>query len=98
MTICPFKNITGYPCPGCGGIRATIQLLQGNIVEALYINPLAVIAELLVVIALLWWIVDKIRGTETLKSIMYKPLPIAVYAALLIAVLLNWYWNIQKGL
>lgn len=98
MTVCPFKNLTGYPCPGCGGIRATIQLLQGNIVEAFYINPLAVVAELLVLLGLFWWIVDKLRGTHSLNKITHKPLPTVVYVVLVVAVLLNWYWNIQKGL
>ncbi|MBC7406937.1 MAG: DUF2752 domain-containing protein [Arcicella sp.] len=36
--ICPFKQITGYYCPGCGGQRAFHQILHGNFVEAFHNN------------------------------------------------------------
>lgn len=40
---CPFHLITGLHCPGCGSLRALHQLLHGNLVGALGLNPLAVI-------------------------------------------------------
>ncbi len=39
---CFFKMATGLDCPGCGGLRATHQLLHGNIREAFLLNPLFV--------------------------------------------------------
>lgn len=41
---CPFLMLTGYYCPGCGTLRAYHQLLRGNGVEALGLNPLTVVA------------------------------------------------------
>src|SRR5437868_4038030 len=41
---CFFKMVTGWDCPGCGGLRATHQLLHGNFREAFALNPLFVIA------------------------------------------------------
>ncbi|OAG28116.1 DUF2752 domain-containing protein [Thermodesulfatator autotrophicus] len=38
--ICPFKTLTGYPCPGCGLTEATRLLLQGEIKQAFFVNPL----------------------------------------------------------
>lgn len=38
---CPFKTVTGFPCPGCGGMRALDALLRGKFGEALSINPLS---------------------------------------------------------
>lgn len=38
LPICPFKQITGYYCPGCGGQRALHQILHGNLVEAFQDN------------------------------------------------------------
>jgi len=41
---CFFKMFTGLDCPGCGGLRATHQLLHGNFREAFALNPLFVLA------------------------------------------------------
>ena len=37
---CPFREFTGYLCPGCGTLRALHQLLIGNVGAALRLNPL----------------------------------------------------------
>ncbi len=39
---CMFHTFTGLDCPGCGGLRATHQLLHGNLAEAFRLNPLIV--------------------------------------------------------
>jgi len=41
---CPFKELTGLECPGCGSQRAIHALLNGNIGEALKANILLVLA------------------------------------------------------
>ena len=41
---CAFYQMTGWQCPGCGGLRAAHQLLHGQVVEALRLNALAVLA------------------------------------------------------
>jgi len=42
--VCLFKKMTGYDCPGCGGLRAVHQLLRGDLWHAFQLNPLAVTA------------------------------------------------------
>ncbi len=37
---CPFHALTGLECPGCGSTRAAHQMLHGNLVNALKLNPL----------------------------------------------------------
>ena len=39
-TLCPFHALTGFHCPGCGVLRALHQLLRGNVLAALGLNPL----------------------------------------------------------
>src|SRR5437762_10943363 len=41
---CALYKITGSYCPGCGGLRATHQLLHGRIFAAFHFNPLFVAA------------------------------------------------------
>ena len=48
---CFFKAASGLDCPGCGGLRATHQLLHGKIRAAFVLNPLFVVA---LPLALLW--------------------------------------------
>ncbi|MFB5309297.1 DUF2752 domain-containing protein [Enterococcus casseliflavus] len=38
--ICPFKWLTGFPCPGCGMTRAYLHLFQGDLEGALHFHPL----------------------------------------------------------
>ena len=38
LPLCPFKNLTGMFCPGCGGQRAFHQILHGNFVQAFHSN------------------------------------------------------------
>lgn len=61
---CWMYRATGILCPGCGGLRATHALLNGDIVAAWRLNPLVVasvpiVGWLGVVFALRWW-----RGIE----------------------------------
>ena len=59
---CLFRSTTGLLCPGCGGLRATHQLLHGHIAAAWALNPLAVL-----LLPLLWWfglsaLLEPVRG------------------------------------
>ncbi len=40
---CWFHRLTGLLCPGCGGLRATHQLLHGNLPGAFHLNALLVL-------------------------------------------------------
>jgi hypothetical protein len=56
---CTLKRMTGWDCPGCGGLRATHQLLHGNVRAAFALNPLL----FMVAPVVLWWLVaESARG------------------------------------
>jgi hypothetical protein len=38
--LCTFKNLTGYPCPGCGLTRSFVCLGHGHFQEAMRYHPL----------------------------------------------------------
>lgn len=38
-SICPFQNITGIPCPGCGLTRSFVCLGHGRFKEAFFYHP-----------------------------------------------------------
>jgi hypothetical protein len=39
FVVCPFRLITGVPCPGCGMTHSFISIIQGNIWDAACFNP-----------------------------------------------------------
>ncbi len=59
---CTFHSWTGLQCPGCGGLRATHELLHGNVANAWQFNPLLVAALPLVAWSGLALIVERWRG------------------------------------
>lgn len=100
---CPVKHITGYPCPSCGTTRGVIQLWLGNWQEALWLNPLSWIVAVGGVVLPCWLLYDFYNKTPTLYrseraigQMVKKYRFIGVIFGVLIV--LNWIWNIQKGL
>ena len=41
--ICPFRLVTGLPCPGCGTTRSVAALLDGRLADSLSFNPLGIV-------------------------------------------------------
>ena len=56
--ICIFKKLTGWSCPACGCLRATHQLLHGNLANAFHLNPLYIV--LLPILA--WFAIRTLLG------------------------------------
>ena len=49
--LCPWRLLTGYPCPGCGGIRAMGAISTGQFEQAWLLNPVAFLVS---GVALVW--------------------------------------------
>lgn len=103
VTLCPVKNLTGYPCPSCGSSRAIDAFLHGNIWEAILINPLGIISLFLLASIICLILVDLItkrdyyfRVYNAAEEFLKKNKLISVL--LIILLIANWIWNIKKGL
>ncbi len=95
---CPFKAVTGLPCPGCGGLRAFELLTQGKVAEALWTNPLSVAAMLFFAVSAVWLFVDIVRDGRTWLDFWGRRWPLWAVIVAVTVLLLNWGWNIHKGL
>jgi Protein of unknown function (DUF2752) len=62
---CPFLLLTGLPCPGCGGLRATNDLLHGRLADAAGSNLYAVFTAGLAALAFTAWTVAQARGRQS---------------------------------
>ena len=95
---CFFKMATGLDCPGCGGLRATHQLLHGHVREAFALNPLFVFAVPIAGFFLLRPCIEKRMGRKLLQNF---PLTAAVWicGAVVVAfgVLRNLPWRLWLG-
>ncbi len=97
-TVCVFKNITGLPCAGCGTTRAIIFLFQGNLKQSILTNPLGVISFFLSIISLIWICIDFYRKTNSFYKFIYKKRKNSFILPFILLTILNWIWNIAKGI
>ena len=92
MPACPFRALTGVPCLSCGTTRAAVAFLDGRVVDALLINPLAALAGLGFiaggVIAPAWALLG--LRVPNLPSVAPRGLRIA----LALTLLAGWAWVI----
>lgn len=53
---CLFQTVTGYLCPGCGGLRGTHYLLHLDFYNAFAFNPLVYVSTILILYAIIYFI------------------------------------------
>lgn len=102
-TLCLFKSVTGIPCPSCGVTRAVLLLLQGEVFQSIFMNPLGILALAFLIIIPLWILSDFIQGKFSLLSVYQKSEELIrtqklIYIPLIAFIAVNWIWNISKGI
>ena len=99
---CIFKKLTHVPCPSCGSTRAFLLLLNGNIIDSIYTNPLGIFILMYLLIAPFWLLYDLILKKKTLDTFYCKTefylRKRTIFIPFILLVILNWNWNISKGL
>lgn len=102
VEVCLIKHATNISCPSCGSTRSVVSLTKGNFVEAFKLNPMGYLIAMILLIAPVWIITDLILGSSSLFNRYQKmenSLKNPKYAIpLVLLVLINWIWNITKGL
>ncbi len=102
MELCAFKRLTGIACPSCGITRSVVALIHGNYGDAFFINPLGYLASLLLLLTPGMLIADLITyrssfytAYKKLEQLFHKR---SVFISFFILILINWIWNICKGI
>ena len=78
---CPFLELTGKPCPGCGGLRAINNLTRGDIVGAISSNLMAVALVGVLAVAWVLWVVRRMRGDSGPMIVLSTKVGLVVIAA-----------------
>lgn len=102
VDVCLIKRATNIPCPSCGSTRSVISLTNGDFIEAFDFNPLGYIVAFIMLIAPVWIFIDVLFKSNSLFrffQIMENRLKKTKYATILILlIIINWIWNITKGI
>jgi hypothetical protein len=81
---CPFKALTGWNCPGCGGLRMTHDLLHGDLAAAAVDNVFVLVGLPMLAI---WLLVRWRRGQNLM------PMP-----AVVVIVIAAITWTVVRNL
>ena len=93
---CRFREALGIPCPTCGATRATMELLQGDVMGALLMNPLYTAGLGLVLVyglyaaTVLFGRLPRLRFTQNAGLGFLRWAVVAV-------ILINWAWLLYRG-
>ena len=99
-SVCIIKNISGFPCPSCGTTRAVQLLFKGDFMGSILMNPFGIIISGILTLLPFWIVIDLILKKKTFYTFynkmecLLKQKIIAI--PLIILVILNWIWNINK--
>ena len=72
---CPFKLLTGWNCPACGGLRMTHDLLHGNLSAAVVDNVFMLIGLPLLAVWAVW---SRRRGQRAFTPVVIVVIAIAI--------------------
>lgn len=62
QSLCPFKMLSGFPCPGCGITKSMVYFYEGNLSKSLYYNifgPLVIVFCIVTIAVLLTELITK---------------------------------------
>ncbi len=99
--LCLIRHFAHVPCPSCGSTRAVLALIQGDLAGALYWNPIGFVIFAILIVAPFWIGYDLLLKKDTLFQ-FYRFFETTlcrkwVATPAIILLLLNWAWNICKG-
>jgi Protein of unknown function (DUF2752) len=81
---CPFKLLTGWNCPGCGGLRMVHDVLHGDLAAAVVDNAFL----LLGLPALALWVLGR----------RFRGKPVVNAAVIVITLVLTVLWTVLRNL
>ena len=64
QSFCPFKMLTGLPCPGCGMVKSMVSLYRGEWIESLEFHLFGPVLVLFFACALVVMTAGLIRGKD----------------------------------
>ena len=99
VAACPLKALTGLPCCSCGATRAFLALVKGDALGALRLNPLFTLIYMGAAAYAVYGFTVVALGLRRIRiSITSRPAAIALWAAIPVAVVVNWAYLVCAGI
>ena len=72
QSLCPFKMLTGFPCPGCGITKSLVYCYQGDLYKSLYYHILGPFVILFCIVTVIVLITELVTKKEYFNGILYN--------------------------
>ncbi|HEX8563809.1 MAG TPA: DUF2752 domain-containing protein [Flavobacterium sp.] len=72
QSLCPFKLLTGFPCPGCGITKSLVFLYEGDLGKSLHYHILGPFVVLFSVFIIFVLSAELATGKEYFRSVFYN--------------------------
>lgn len=72
QSLCPFKLLTGFPCPGCGITKSLIFLYKGDIEKSLYYHLFGPLTFLFCLAAIITLSIELLTQKDYFQKILYS--------------------------
>lgn len=72
QSLCPFKMLTGFPCPGCGITKSLVYLYEGDLYKSFSYHLFGPFAFIFCLAAIVVLSVELISGNEYFNSFFYN--------------------------
>ncbi|HVM90207.1 MAG TPA: DUF2752 domain-containing protein [Puia sp.] len=72
QSLCPFKMLTGLPCPGCGITKSMVFLYEGNLHKSFYYHLFGPFVCSFCVIAIIVLTAELLTGKEFFRNILFN--------------------------
>lgn len=65
--VCPFHELFGWDCPGCGGTRMAVSILELDFYQAFRYNPFVFVTAPILAIVYVWQYIVYVKENRLLK-------------------------------
>ena len=72
QSLCPFKMLTGFPCPGCGITKSMVYFYEGDLLKSLYYHILGPLVILFCMATILVLSTELITKKEYFTKLLYN--------------------------
>jgi Na+/H+ antiporter NhaC len=72
QSFCPFKMLSGFPCPGCGITKSLVYFYEGDLQKSVYYHILGPFVIVFCIVTILVLITELITKKEYFNSLLFN--------------------------